>query len=936
MNRCRACLLWGALLVASSLTLLAGCRSATSNEATTEQTKTQPREPPPVLPDAAELTVAVRGCRLLVGPEGRRCRMAGDETLSLWLSEQAETPFELRLAGEAVTPRVFVEPEGLLLQFEVADPAGLLELVVSSPDAVPNTTRARWSMQLAPRSSDYDELEKNVDALYAAGDPEGARALFAAGVTKLDADEAALAGCIAAPLALGSGELPAVIEQLRAGPAVGCLGHAYVISSWVQLYEEHDINAAQRTIDAAKQVGAQELRVAVHLQYHQADLDLIVGRLDQAYDGFERVSRFAKLIDDRRMVGAAQLMKATTLTRLGRFAEAEALVESLVESLEAALDGAQDNDQVVVDIRHGISWLALLRREDDPQITDPTATLEQLIEVYAARGDDQSVARARLNIALAAVQSQDFERAKAVLASVDRSVLAPFELVWLELIAARSALGRERPAAAAGHLERAEALADLAEDPELVWLVTSAVAQLAYSEGRKQAALEAHARGAQLADELALSVPGSAGRSMLVTAHSRADAEHVSLLLELDQPEQALCVAASARARHLRALWARLRPPLSGAALTQYQDLLGRFEKRQATINAALEQAWALSTTELAALRQRLRSESEQGDVLLAQATALVERDAPSWSCERILPRTPERALLTMLPNPTRTGWWFMFARADQRPTVVALTAEGDASELAGRALEQLESQLRGVETLVVIPVAEFVSVDFQRLLLARPTHPELSVRYSLGLGELPATGAAASREAAVVAGATNLDAVTREVATVAQQLQSHGWTVSPTWSPSAAQQPMLLHYSGHGHHAGLAGWRSFIEVPEAGRVTAAHIVAAQRAPRLVVLGACSAGSSDGEIIDGGMNLAAAFLLAGAELVVAPSGPVDDDIALSLADRLYRQLTTPDPDILVRALTTQQRAELARATIEATQPGEPGLRSILRWRAWVP
>jgi hypothetical protein len=282
-----------------------------------------------------------------------------------------------------------------------------------------------------------------------------------------------------------------------------------------------------------------------------------------------------------------------------------------------------------------------------------------------------------------------------------------------------------------------------------------------------------------------------------------------------------------------------------------------------------------------------------------------------------------------MIADAERQRWRFLLARGGRAPQVVELAADGPAELLARRALLALEPALAGVERLDVIPIGEFVSVDLQRLLFERPSLETLVLRFSLGLGPQREAHELEPR-AAVVAGATDLAAVTREAGRVAETLHGHGWQVDSSWSPTASEQPTLLHYSGHGHHTGLAGWRSFIDVPGFGPLTAAGLVAIQRAPNLVVLGACSAGSSDAEIIDGGMNLAAAFLLAGAELVVAPSGPVDDETALALAGELYRTFATLEMDALVRGLVELQHAEFDEAAIE------PGPRSTLRWRAWVP
>jgi tetratricopeptide (TPR) repeat protein len=869
--------------------------------------------------ETPEIAVAVHGCELIVEPGVRRCLLQKPSTVSLWIP--GTDAYELRRDGVAIAARALQDPEGTLLRVEITELHGTLELMREG--------RTRWSLELAQTSAEYRVLTELALLRAYEGNLEGAAALLDAGVAKLDAHEAALTRCLDAQLAQNSERLQDIIAELRTSPAVGCRGNAHLIAVFTQLYVNLDLNAALTNLDAAREAAAYDFGVQLNLLYHQADFDLLVGRIDEALASFDRVIRLSALVDERDVFRSAQVVKAIALARLGRFDEAE----QLASSIETALAEGDDKDEVVIGIRYNLAWAALLQREDDASAaTDPTATLTRLAQIYAERGDTKQVARTHLHLALAAIQAGDIARAERSLGRIDRAMLEPRELVWLELVGSRVAARTGKPTRAGEHLERAQAFAQLTDDREENWLVWTAKASLAHAGGHNELALEAHEQAARLADQLALAVPGTAGRSMLVTSHGRVDAEHVEVLLELERSQDALCVAAGSRARHLRTLWARLRPPLRNTEQHEYQALLGRHEARRKSIDAQLEQAWTLSTDELEQLRVRLRAQGEQADELLERATALLEREAPRWSCAQILPSTPERALLTMIADADRRRWWFMLARGGREPQIVEVAVDGSTESLVRRALLALEPTLAGVERLDVIPVGEVVDVDLQRLLFERPSLRTLTLRHSLGLGEVGSQGIRhlPERRAAVIAGATDLDAVTREASRVTEVLREQGWQVESSWSPAATEQPTLLHYSGHGHHAGLAGWRSFIEVPGFGPLTAAGLVAMARAPELVVLGACSAGSSDTEIIDGGMNLAAAFLLAGAELVVAPSGPVDDETALELASELYRRFDTPEPDTLVRALVGQQRAHVDEVKVEA------GPRSVLRWRAWVP
>ncbi|MCA9681783.1 MAG: CHAT domain-containing protein, partial [Myxococcales bacterium] len=450
--------------------------------------------------------------------------------------------------------------------------------------------------------------------------------------------------------------------------------------------------------------------------------------------------------------------------------------------------------------------------------------------------------------------------------------------------------------------------------------------------GRPQQALAAHQAAGELADDLALAIPGVEGRSNFVTAHARGDADHVTLLLEQGQPEAALCVAAASRARHMRSLWSRLRPALPPAERERYRQLLAAHQRHRLAVNERLKDAWSLSDAELGELRETLRDEAERDDARIAEATALLEGQAPRWSCDALLPPEPGEGLLTMIRSRDEA----VFLLATERTVVAERILVGDQNpeQLAVRAIMALANEIVSLRELRVIPAGAFMTVPFHREMMTRlPRSPV--VRYSLGLGrpasEIPRQ---TPPRAAVIVGAEDLAGVVEEARKARASLEDGGWSVTSRWSPEDPQQPLLLHYSGHGHRRGPGGWQSDLELPDYGRLSAAALVAGAQAPTWVVLAACSAAAPDPRTVDGGMNLASAFILAGAELVIAPTEAVDDKTAQTLGEALYQgtgALPTGDStiaDVLVHKLTAMQRSQLSSG-----EPEDPA-RSYATWRAW--
>lgn len=286
-----------------------------------------------------------------------------------------------------------------------------------------------------------------------------------------------------------------------------------------------------------------------------------------------------------------------------------------------------------------------------------------------------------------------------------------------------------------------------------------------------------------------------------------------------------------------------------------------------------------------------------------------------------------------MAPSSNSKTWTVMLSvRTDSGELVTEATSvqvDQGVEAAAEAILDRFDKKLGSARQVKVIPVGAFALVEFHRLWMARGNDHPLIV-YSLGLGTSTQSAALPERSAAVVAGSYDLAAVTREATAVGEHLRKHGWVVSDRWSLDDREQPRLLHYAGHGNGGDGLGWNSAIDVPEIGRISAAQIVAGQRSPDLVVLGACSAGRISSDSIDGGMNIAAAFLLAGAQLVVAPTRDVDDEAAHELGVGLYRDLEAADAEVLVRALAQEQREQLSRGEV-LTQST-----SFSAWRAWTP
>jgi CHAT domain-containing protein len=130
-----------------------------------------------------------------------------------------------------------------------------------------------------------------------------------------------------------------------------------------------------------------------------------------------------------------------------------------------------------------------------------------------------------------------------------------------------------------------------------------------------------------------------------------------------------------------------------------------------------------------------------------------------------------------------------------------------------------------------------------------------------------------------------------------------------------------LFHYAGHARFEGRDGWESALPLAAGGWLTLGDVLALERVPPRVVLSGCdTARAADGEFAVG-LGLAQAFLLAGAEQVLAASRPVADSAAATIMAEILlpdaeggdRGLAgDPDPGDLARRLARAQARLAAR------------------------
>jgi CHAT domain-containing protein len=127
---------------------------------------------------------------------------------------------------------------------------------------------------------------------------------------------------------------------------------------------------------------------------------------------------------------------------------------------------------------------------------------------------------------------------------------------------------------------------------------------------------------------------------------------------------------------------------------------------------------------------------------------------------------------------------------------------------------------------------------------------------------------------------------------------------------PAVARADLFV-FAGHAAVGGHEGLDTALSLAAGGRLTAADVLALDRAPSEVVLTACETARTGGDFAAPGLALSDAFAAAGSRMVIAATRAVADADADALATALFAKGFTPGWDAAA-ALRDAQRVVAAR------------------------
>jgi tetratricopeptide (TPR) repeat protein len=461
--------------------------------------------------------------------------------------------------------------------------------------------------------------------------------------------------------------------------------------------------------------------------------------------------------------------------------------------------------------------------------------------------------------------------------------------------------------------ERLSREAESAAAAELAWRAAVDAGAALEALGRPDEAADWYRRAEAQLDDRAALVPVDEGRVRLLGDLGESARRLVGVELARGRTAAALDAVRAARRRVLSRLSrpdpAHLAPERRAAWAQAYAD----YAAARADLDRDAGEDWRRTDAELAALTRTREGARQALRVKLDAAVALL--DPQGTGAATALSPLPEDAL-TLAWGATTTGRVLFCARGTQ----VSAQRLPDAASPADALAACHDALARATEVrLLADPAVEALDVhatrfDGHALVAGR------SVRYAVDIApharRVGATPNAPS--ALVVADARgDLPAARPEGERVAGRLRALGFTPVEVLVDRAATVDAVLaglgrveflHYAGHGQFAGVEGWESNLPVADGRRLGVADLLSQAALPARIVLSGCEMARADGQGSVSGLGLAQAFVLGGADEVVAATRPVRDADAAAVMDALYAQLSPGAGATLAPALARAQAA----------------------------
>lgn len=622
--------------------------------------------------------------------------------------------------------------------------------------------------------------------------------------------------------------------------------------------------------------------------YYEGMLALETFNVRLALQYFDRsITRLRRLgLHDVLLLAVEQ--KARLLRSVGRFEDAASLLNRTLPE-DAPCQRAMFANQR--------AWTAMIAAEAQRPLLEVSA-IEQL---FAAALEDAPACGSqvspfiRLNLAFLHVELRRADEAEAELLRAEAELTGDDARTraWRMELRGHIARLRGRHDEALSAFARLDAFGVARADEQARWRAALGRGRTLEISERWEEAAEAYRAAERSVDRQLALVPFGEGRASFADARSPGTLRLLNVLLRLERKEEAALVARRSLRRNVDNLVRASRlAALDSESRSRWEALLADYQRRQRSLQGESGSSWRLAEEESSALHDQMAS---------IRASLRDTLDAKLITATNTEPRRPATDEVMLVLHPLDTETWAAFALTAEQTRIERVQTPADI-------VERFAPLLRAKAHVVFVAPGALEDVDFHALDLdGHPLGETKSVRYALDLAV--AGNAPTPRRALIARDRTgtlrNADA---EEAAVRAALETSSAGATPSALYDALATAEHFHFAGHGRSAGPDGIESALKISEHLQLTTSDILHLPRVPETIVLAGCDLARSEPLATTLTLGAAQAFVVRGAQRVVAAVRPVADDDAVRFARVFYRALKEEETfDAAFRAAQQQTR-----------------------------
>ncbi|WP_185964548.1 CHAT domain-containing protein [Aliikangiella marina] len=672
--------------------------------------------------------------------------------------------------------------------------------------------------------------------------------------------------------------------------------------AYIYLQLVDDLVLAKSTIDSLVAT-SNDASSLFFVNYYKGTLYAYLGDHRKAESYINEAIKIASDFELQSYLGDARFIFSKILIESGRIEKAVEIRKSLLSNnLE------QCKKALYLD---GLGWAKLqqadsFQNSNKAHLKESINTLKQAISITEAdcKTRDSLKVNILINLAMAYVHDQDFERAQATVERINqlKSKLSYQQKLDLQEIQGQLHLNSDKLHQALNSFNALLKYSEALKYSKSTIKSLVGLAQTYERLGESNAAIKHYEHASELVFNHSLTVPISSSQPNFISNLSNFSHKYVEFLYRNNRIEDALRVSRKFRANWMQDLFRFSQ--INSQNLNNNATWIATLKRIRQIRNDIVEHQsiiWTLPKDRIHLSDTALLEKKKELAKLFDLAVSIVNQTAIKDGVNLLAPRKNE---LYLFFYPTINGW-LGFAQSDNEISTHLVTNQQatnlSTQELAQQWIDSFATKISQVEDLKIYPFGALKNVDFQSLnykkdLLINHKNVHYGVDLVRPSNMQPERGD--SINSLIVANSLgDLKETENEATTITRFTKQVNWQshllktqeTQFTLVKNQLERSQHFHYAGHIFKDKNQSTQYILPLADNAYLDINDIIILKQAPRWVVLSACNSAKSSFSAIAESVGLAQAFIISGSEKVIASSRPVLDEQANVLMTKFYKK-----------------------------------------------